>query len=76
MPGDLHTYRDPERRFKPGMDGGLTAAVLVTPPLYLRTDEILSKQWGPPQAALAWTEAIAEINHHHVSDELYRTPAL
>ena len=28
------------------------------------------------QAALAWTEAIAEINHHHVSDELYRTPAL
>lgn len=47
--GDWHPYRDPERRFKPGMDGGLTAAILVTPPLYLRTDEILSKQWGPPQ---------------------------
>src|ERR1700724_63515 len=27
----------PERRFKPGMDGGLTAAVLVSPPLHLRT---------------------------------------
>ena len=39
----------PERRLKPGMDGGLTAAVLVSPPLHLRTDEILSKQWGPPQ---------------------------
>jgi len=39
----------PERRFKPGMDGGLTAAVLVSPPLHLRTAEILSKQWGPPQ---------------------------
>ena len=23
------------------------------------------------QAALAWTEAITEINHHHVPDELY-----
>ena len=31
------------------MDGGLTAAVLVSPPLYLRTAEILSKRWGPPQ---------------------------
>jgi hypothetical protein len=39
----------PERRFKPGMDGGLTAAVLVSPPLHLRPPEILSKQWGPPQ---------------------------
>src|SRR5579864_1087619 len=39
----------PERRFKPGMDGGLTAAILVSPPLHLRTVGILSKQWGPPQ---------------------------
>src|SRR5437588_810214 len=39
----------PERRFKPGMDGGLTAAFLVSPPHHLRTDEILSKRWGPPQ---------------------------
>src|SRR6185437_5644916 len=30
----------PERRFKPGMDGGLTAALLVSPPLHLRTAEI------------------------------------
>ncbi len=41
----------PERRFKPGMDGGLTVAVLVSPPLHLRTAEILSKRWGPPQSA-------------------------
>src|SRR3984885_8505895 len=41
----------PERRFKPGMDGGLTAAVLVSPLLHLRTPEILSKQPGPPQQA-------------------------
>jgi hypothetical protein len=39
----------PERRFKPGMDGGLTAAVLVSPPHHLRTAEFLSKRWGPPQ---------------------------
>src|SRR5690242_17452383 len=39
----------PERRFKPGMDGGLTAASVVSPSLHLRTPEILSKQWGPPQ---------------------------
>src|SRR5580692_10609739 len=38
----------PERRFKPGMDGGLTAAVLLSPPHHLRTGEILSKRWGPP----------------------------
>ena len=38
----------PERRFKPGMDGGLTAAVLVSPPHHLRTAEFLSKRWGPP----------------------------
>jgi hypothetical protein len=38
----------PERRFKSGMEGGLTAAVLVSPPLHLRTVEILSKRWGPP----------------------------
>ena len=31
------------------MDGGLTAAVLVSPPLHLRTGKILSKRWGPPQ---------------------------
>ncbi len=39
----------PERRFKPGMDGGLRAAVLVSPPHHLRAAEILSKRWGPPQ---------------------------
>ncbi len=42
----------PERRLKPGMDGGLTAAVLVSPPLHLRTDEILSNQWGPPHSLI------------------------
>ena len=39
----------PQRRFKPGMDGGLTAAVLLSPPLHLRTLDFLSKRWGPPQ---------------------------
>ncbi len=40
---------EPERRCKSGMDGGLTAASLVTsPPLYLRTAVFLSKQLGPP----------------------------
>jgi len=34
----------PERRFKPGMDGGLRAALLVSPPLYLRIAEFLSKR--------------------------------
>jgi len=34
------------------MDGGLTAASLVTsPPLYLRTAVFLSNQPGPPQSA-------------------------
>jgi ATP-dependent DNA ligase len=42
----------PERRCKSGMDGGLTAASLVSPSLHLRMDEILSKRWGPPHKAL------------------------
>jgi cbb3-type cytochrome c oxidase subunit III len=44
---------DPERRLKPGMDGGLRAAVLVSlsPLLHLRTADFLSKRWGPPQKA-------------------------
>ena len=52
----------PERRFKPGMDGGLTAAVLVRPPLHLRTVEILSKQWGPPQSLLKPDFQLAHTN--------------
>src|SRR5579863_4468943 len=42
----------PERRCKSGMDGGLRAAVLLSPPLYLKTDDFLSNQWGPPQRDL------------------------
>jgi hypothetical protein len=42
----------PEHRCKSGMDGGLTAAILLCPPLYLRATDFLSKRWGPPQAAL------------------------
>src|ERR1700674_2747074 len=38
----------PERRVKPGMDGGLTAASVVSPLHHLRTGKILSKRWGPP----------------------------
>jgi hypothetical protein len=41
---------EPEHRCKSGMDGGLTAASLVSsPPLYLRTAVFLSNQPGPPQ---------------------------
>jgi hypothetical protein len=32
------------------MDGGLTAAVWVSPPLHLRMDDFLSNRWGPPQS--------------------------
>jgi hypothetical protein len=39
----------PEHRCKSGMDGGLTAAILVSTPHHLRTAEFLSKRWGPPQ---------------------------
>src|ERR1051325_1578474 len=38
----------PERRLKPGVDGGLRAASWISPPHHLRTREILSKRWGPP----------------------------
>src|SRR5713101_10042097 len=47
----------PERRCKSGMDGGLTAASMVSPPHHLRTDEILSKRWGPPHFAAARSRA-------------------
>jgi hypothetical protein len=40
----------PERRLKPGMDGGLRAAFLISPLHHLRTPEILSKRWGPPHS--------------------------
>jgi hypothetical protein len=40
---------EPERRCKSGMDGGLRAAVLFSPPLHLRMDDFLSNRWGPPQ---------------------------
>jgi len=42
----------PERRFKPGMDGGLPAAPLISsPPLYLRTAVFLSRRAGPPHTS-------------------------
>jgi transposase len=30
------------------MDGGFTAAILLSPLLHLRTTDFLSKRWGPP----------------------------
>lgn len=30
------------------MDGGFTAGILLSPLLYLRTTDFLSKRWGPP----------------------------
>ena len=35
---------EPERRCKSGMDGGLAAALLVSPPLHLRMDVFLSNR--------------------------------
>jgi hypothetical protein len=32
------------------MDGGFTAAFLLSPPHHLRTADFLSKRWGPPHA--------------------------
>src|ERR1700730_15937707 len=43
----------PERRIKPGMDGGLTAASLVSPLHHLRTGQILSKTMGST-SLLCW----------------------
>ena len=56
----------PERRFKPGMDGGLTAAVLVSPPLHLRTAVFLSKQLGPPQHSGAFGISQIAVGEHFV----------
>src|SRR3954447_7796247 len=38
---------EPERRCKSGMDGGLRAAVRISPLLHLKTDGFLSNRWGP-----------------------------
>ena len=43
---------EPEHRCKSGMDGGLRAAVLFSPPLHLRMDDFLSNRWGPPHGEL------------------------
>jgi transposase len=42
----------PERRGKSGMDGGLTAASLISPLHHLRTADFLSSRLGPPQNAV------------------------
>ena len=41
----------PERRIKPGVDGGLRAASWSSPPHHLKYGQILSNLWGPPQKA-------------------------
>jgi hypothetical protein len=54
-PGEAARSTDdwrPERRIKPGMDGGLTAASVVSPLHHLRTGKILSKRWGPPHLSM------------------------
>src|SRR5579863_2634739 len=60
----------PERRCKSGMDGGLRAAVLLSPPLYLKTDDFLSNQWGPPQSS--YTADVVEPSN---DDPVPRTSA-
>jgi len=52
----------PERRLKPGMDGGLRAAVLVNPPLHLRTLKILSKRWGPPHLGTLYPRLDTDVH--------------
>jgi hypothetical protein len=53
------------------MDGGLTAAVLVSPPHHLRTTELLSKRWGPPQTGLQLGLCIATRIRIYVSSNLH-----
>ena len=45
------------------MDGGLTAAILLSPPLYLRATDFLSKRWGPPQIAVD-SHAVRDLHEH------------
>jgi DNA-binding NarL/FixJ family response regulator len=40
------------------MDGGLTAAVLVSPLLHLRMDDFLSNRWGPPHTTTREREVL------------------
>jgi hypothetical protein len=51
----------PERRLKPGVDGGLRAASWSTPLHHLRTAKILSKRWGPPHHQNILTPATTMI---------------
>jgi hypothetical protein len=48
---------EPERQCKSGMDGGLRAALLVSPLLHLRMDDFLSNRWGPPQEYILFLSA-------------------
>jgi hypothetical protein len=57
-----------QHRCKSGMDGGLTAAIFISPPHHLRTAEFLSKRWGPPHADC--TEPTSASNHFTFSAEL------
>ena len=52
----------PERRFKPGVDGGLRAASWTARSHHLRTAEILSKQWGPPHRKKLREKLTCEFN--------------
>jgi len=54
----------PERRCKSGMDGGLTAASMISPPHHLRTPDFLSKRWGPPHTE-AFVEEQEQEGHLH-----------
>ncbi len=54
---------EPERQCKSGMDGGLPAAVRISPLLHLKTDEILSNRWGPPQRESERQKAIHTFEH-------------
>ena len=72
----------PERRLKPGMDGGLTAAVLVSPPLHLRTPEICPSNgvhltWGwAPASRRSTTSCCISSRDAPTTSIPTRTPAI
>ena len=72
MTSDGHPYRDPERRLKPGVDGGLRAASWTSPPRHLRNGEILSKQTGPPHEILREFHPEYEQMHEWEREKYYR----
>jgi hypothetical protein len=56
------------------MDGGLTAASWISPPLYLRTAVFLSNQPGPPQVEFATLGWVDWFNHRRLMGPIGNIP--